>query len=120
MVKSKLKPLLPTLKEKKRYLAFEIISNNKIKSFSKVFEAIWQSFLEFLGLLGASRAGILILPDKWNNINQRGIIRVNNKYLEHLKASLLFVQEIENNDVIIRTLGVSGILKKATNKYLVA
>jgi ribonuclease P/MRP protein subunit POP5 len=109
----KIKPILPTLREKKRYLMFEILSKSKIKDFSRVSSAIWASSLSFLGEWGAAKAGILMLPDKYNAKTQRGIIKVNHKYVNELKASLVLIKRIEDDDVIIRSVTVSGILKKA-------
>ena len=113
----KIKPILPTLREKKRYLAFEILSKSKIKDFSSVSSAIWASSLSFLGELGAAKAGIWVLADKYNPEKQRGIIRVNHKHVDGLKASLALVRQIEGNDAIVRSITVSGILRKAS-KYI--
>ena len=65
-----------------------------------------------------AKAGVWVLGDKYNQKTQKGLIRVNNKYVDELKASLSLVSKINNKDVLVRTLGVSGILKKAENKYL--
>jgi len=107
----RLKPLLPTLKEKKRYLAFEIISKSKIKAFSEVSKAIWASTLSFAGTRGAAKMGINVI--KYNQQKQRGLIRVSHKSLNELKASLTFIDNIEKQPVIVRSIGASGILAKA-------
>ncbi len=117
---TKIKPLLPSLREKKRYLVFEIISKTKINNLNSISKAIFQSCHDFLGQMGLAKAGILILNDKFNKEKQRGIIRVNNKMVNHLKGSLCFVKEIDNQEVIIKSVGVSGILKKAQNKFIAA
>ena len=111
----KLKPLLPTLKEKKRYLAFEIISKNPIGNFEAVSSTIWQKSIQFLGELGSARAGINIIKDTF--ANQKGIIKVNNKHVDELRASLCLIDQIQNQEVIVRSLGVSGILNK-TKQYM--
>ncbi len=113
---NKLKPILPTLRERKRYLAFEIVSKAKIKDFSSVSSAIWASLLSFSGELGSAKAGMWILSDKYDTKTQRGIIRINNKYVNELKTSLALIDRIEGSDVLIRSTNVSGILKKAA-KY---
>jgi ribonuclease P/MRP protein subunit POP5 len=111
----RLKPLLPSLKEKKRYLAFEIISKSKIKAFSDVSEAIRASTLSFAGIKGAAKMGINVI--KYNSSNQKGLIRVSHKGLKDLKASLTLIEKIEQ-PVIVRSLGASGILAKAEKKYI--
>ena len=112
-----LKPLLPTLKEKKRYLAFEIVSKSKIKAFSEVSKAIWGSTLSFAGTKGAAKMGIWVFPEKYNMTKQRGLIRVGHRNLDELKASLALIKTIEEQPVAVRSIGASGILAKA-DKYI--
>jgi len=113
----KIKPLLPSQREKKRYLVFEIISKNKVKPFSEITNAIWNSILTFVGQTGAAKAGISVLQDKYDASRQLGIIRVSHKMLDALKAALTLIREINNEPVIVRSMGTSGILKKAEEKY---
>jgi ribonuclease P/MRP protein subunit POP5 len=109
----KLKPLLPSLREKKRYIVFEIISKNKI-GFTAISKAIWRSILAFSGSLGAAQAGIWLMGDKYNKEKQKGIIKVNHKNVDLLKASLALIKEIEGQDVIVRSISASGMLNKAS------
>ena len=118
MVKTKIKPLLPSLREKKRYLAYEVISKNRFYDAFAVNKAILEAARDFLGISGMSRAGILPINDKWNANLQRGIMRVNNKHVDNLKASLIFVKNINGKDAIVKSVGASGILRKAQQKYL--
>ena len=118
MVKTKIKPLLPSLREKKRYLAYEVISESRFYDAFAVNKAILEAAKDFLGISVMSRAGILPINDKWNAALQRGIMRVNNKHVDDLKASLIFVKNIEGKDAIVRSVGASGILRKAQQKYL--
>ncbi len=113
---AKIKAILPSLREKKRYLAFEILSKSRIKGAEGVSKAIWHGMLSFNGAKGAAQAGIQVLPEKYNTEFQKGIIRVNNKYVDSLKAGLATIQDIDGVPAIVRSTGVSGSLKKAT-KY---
>jgi len=113
-----MKSLLPTLKEKKRYLVFEIISESKINDFSDVSRQILSSCSRFIGEQGMAKAGIIVMHDRWNQQTQQGIARVNNKYVDNLKASLALIKNINSEKVIVRSKGVSGILKKAHNKFM--
>ncbi len=114
----RLKPLLPTLKEKKRYLAFEIISKSKIKVFSEVSKAMWASALSYAGTKGTARMGMWVLAERYDKDQQKGIIRVSHRSLNELRASLALVKQIEQQPVIVRSLGASGILEKAEKKYI--
>ena len=118
MINTKLKPILPSLREKKRYLVFEVISSEKISDFEPVAGAIEHCSLQFLGQLGAAKAGIIPLANKWNPELQRGIIKVSHKHVDAAKAALMFAGKIGNHEVIFRSLGVSGILNKAERKFL--
>ena len=118
MAKTKLKPVLPSLREKKRYLAFEVISKGSITSFDAVSNAIWQSCTQFMGQLGTAKAGIMPLENKWNGEKQKGIMKVSHKYVNHVKSAFIFASKIEGKDVIFRSLGVSGILNKAESKFM--
>jgi ribonuclease P/MRP protein subunit POP5 len=109
----KIKPLLPSLKEKKRYLVYEIISEKKMKDPSR---EILIKVKGFLGVLDSAKAGLMnIYYDKQK---QRGVIKVGRKHVDKLKTSLLFVKNLDDEESIVKTIGVSGILKKAKNKYI--
>ena len=118
MIKTKLKPVLPSLREKKRYLVFEVISKEKINDIGPVSTAIWDCSLQFLGQLGTAKAGLMVLDNKWDSKLQRGIIKVSHKHVDAVKAALIFAEKINNNDIIFRSIGVSGILRKAENKFM--
>ena len=119
MVKKRLKPMLPSLRERKRYLAFEIISRSKMDNLDAISSTICDSSLQFLGELGVAQAGIMILKDKYNDNLKRGLIRVNNRHVTHLKSALMMVNNINDQEALIRSVGVSGILKKAEKRYLI-
>lgn len=101
------KSIIPSLREKRRYLAYSIISNGKISQES-ARKAIEKSALSFLGQLEYARAGVMIMP-----AGNAGIIRASNKYLNKVRASMMFIDNIEDNPVLIETVTVSGILRKA-------
>ena len=97
----KIKPLLPVLKEKKRYLLFEINSEN-ILSNSKIESELRR----FIGDLGLAVAGLRFVKNKKN----KGIIQANNKSVDKIKAGLALIKESR-----IRTLKVSGVINKLNN-----
>ncbi len=101
----KIKPLLPVLKEKKRYVLYQIDSENKTGDVQKQIESELRGFI---GDLGLARAGLRFIKNKGN----KGIIQVNNKYVDEVKAGLALINEINNNPVRFRTLKVSGVINK--------
>lgn len=118
MAKSKLKPILPSLREKKRYIVFEVISGGKISDIKAVSDGVWECSLRFLGQLGTAKAGLMVLSNKWDAQLQRGIMKVSHRHVDAVKAALTFAGKIGSQDAIFRSIGVSGILRKAENKFL--
>ena len=108
-----MKPLLPSLREKKRYLVFEVISKKELTSIPA--KEIEESMRILHGNIGLGSAGLIFLNNKWNKMLQKGIIKVNYKYVDKLRAALC---SFHSGDTILRSVGVSGILKKAEKKYL--
>jgi len=114
MVKTKIKPILPSLRKKKRYIAFEVISKGKIAEFEPVSKEIMRAAHHCLGMFSMADAGIMPLANKWDAEKQRGILKVNHKQVDAVKASFVFADKIDGKEVIIRSLGVSGILRKTS------
>ena len=109
--------LKPTLREKKRYIAFEVVSKNRLQA-KDVAESVWQSCLGYLGEKGCAAAGIHFMNEQWNMEKQKGLIRVENTHVNDLKTALALIKKIGNEEIVIRSLGTSGIIKKAEEKYL--
>lgn len=99
----------PSKRPKKRYIVFEVISN-ELNDDSAIHNAIKKSVLNVLGMQYRG-AGIRFLKNKYKPQIHRGIFRVNNEYARSVIVAL-------NRSERIKTLGMSGILKKAEDKYL--
>ena len=108
----KLKPLRPSMRSRRRYLVFELISDS---SFSKdqLIRALNRTGLHFLGERGYSSLKLSLLVFE----NNRGIIRFMYKKRQSVKAILALLTEIDGTNIIARTLGVSGTIKKAREKW---
>ena len=113
----KQKPLLPSLREKKRYVVFEVISKKRITT-ANLAKTLHLSLLQYSGLKGAAKAGFMFLHNKYDPETQKGIIRVNHDAVDDLKAALALTDKVENEEVICQTKGVSGILQKAEKKFI--
>jgi ribonuclease P/MRP protein subunit POP5 len=116
MPMERIKPLIPTLREKKRYIAFEIISKNHDFGFKDLEYAVKREFKELYGTDGEAKAGMIIVSKRYDEKKQMGVIRVNNKYVDRLKLSLAMVKKIKNTDVIMKTIITSGMIKIAAEK----
>ena len=104
---------MPSLREKKRYLVYEAISEANLNS-KDIKETIVSGFKDLFGLEGLARAGLDFVEYNQN----KGIIRVSTKGLDMLRASFCFVRKVNKDELILRSLGVSGMLKKARNKFI--
>jgi RNase P/RNase MRP subunit POP5 len=98
----------PSKRPKKRYIVFEVISNEL--NDSAIYNAIRKSALNVLGVK-YGQAGIRFLKNKYKPSIHRGVFRVNNRYAKIVISAI-------NKNKNIKTLGMSGILKKAEEKYL--
>jgi len=115
------KMLPPTLKEKRHYLAIEILSKARLH-FKQVKVFLNKTVRDFLGHETA-KAGLQILElthadEKYNLQVMQGILSVNRKYVLKIKAALSLLKEINNHQSAVRVLGVSGTLKKLREKFL--
>lgn len=110
------KHLPPTLKERKRYIAFQIIAESKIET-ADVFNTLWHALLNFLGEFGVAESGIWISKLNYNETKQLGIIKCNHISVEHVRASLSLIQRIGDSRAIVKVLGVSGTIKAAKKKF---
>src|SRR3989344_714651 len=104
-----MRAILPTLKEKNRYLAYEIKDNRKY-TLDEIKNEMKKTILQFLGEFEYAKANILILDDFKKN---KGIIKVNNKYVDKTRVALMLIRNF-----IVETIGVSGTLKKARIKFI--
>ena len=110
-----IKPLKPSAREKKRYVAFEIISDlekEKKFDFLNVKKDIEKVMFEYIGVKGMSKAGLIWLPKDYIEDKGKGIFRISAKSLVDIKESLMFLKEISGDKVRLDVLLVSGMLKK--------
>ena len=106
--------LLPTLRQKKRYVVFAIVSDKKF-SFPDLKMAVESSWQQFWGDFGKAKAAPLLLKEKFNQDQQRFLIKVNHKHVDELKAALTLNKKIKNTPVILKSIITSGTLKKASS-----
>lgn len=116
-----MRTLLPTLKEKKRYIVYQLVDDIVMvdksrrkdttkKEMKNIVKSITKNINDVLGMFESARGGIQHID--WNEKNNIGIIKTSNKSLIKTKIALMMIKEINNIPCFIRILGVSGILKK--------
>ena len=99
--------LLPSLKQKKRYIVFEL--DQKLPA-SDVKSEVENALLLFLGQLGLAKSSPLFVKHKDNKF----MMKVNHKWVDECKSAIILIKKIKNKQVIIRSIVTSGTIKKAT------
>lgn len=109
-MKEKPKVLLPTLREKKRYISFEVISEEPI-NYADLEPAIWGTALDFLGERGISKTFLWLVKNLYNPERQIGVIRCNNKSVSQIITCLGLISRLGDTRVVFKILKVSGTIK---------
>lgn len=110
-----MKRLPPTLREKKRYVAFEVLCDESLVK-EDITREIWKHALSLLGEIQASSLGLWVLD--YNSGTGEGFLVCRNEALWKIKAVLAFVGEINEKKVHICVKGVSGTIKALKRKFL--
>ena len=117
----KLKILPPHLRNKKRYMAFEVICEKSLNR-DEVISLIWGSVGNLYGSCRVSQFDLWVIKVwqcKLNGHNTvKGILRCNRDAVGSIRSSFPFINNWKNKRVIFHTLGVSGTIKSAKRKYI--
>jgi len=102
-----MRPLLPTLRNKRRYIAFRIVTDGSPTQ-ENVWQSIQTSMLEHEGTrhYGKQDAALLLYHQK----SKLGILRVAEP--ANAIVDMTLIQEIEGKSAIIRTIKTSGMIGK--------
>ncbi len=109
-VKKRLKTLIPTLRERERYIAFQIISENPI-SYIDLEKNLWDVMEEFLGEYGLSKTSLWLIKNLYDSKNQMGIVKCNHKSLTQVLACLGLISRLGESRVVFKILKISGTIK---------
>ena len=102
------------MRDKVRYVVFEVITHSHSRiGFEELSSAVMESSLQLLGTLNLAKARIRVMPENCDDKRLIGIIKVNRKYLNHLRTAIALIKDINNKKVTFRTRVVTGTLKKA-------
>ncbi|HLD00711.1 MAG TPA: Rpp14/Pop5 family protein [Candidatus Nanoarchaeia archaeon] len=105
--------LLPSLKQVKRYILFDLISGKKFE-FSEVEAEVNSALLLFLGQLGMAKVSPLLIKERYKN--NKFILKVNHKYVDEAIAAMMLIKSIKGVPVIIKSVTTSGTIRKAAEK----
>ncbi len=108
--RKKLKMSMPTLREKDRYISFEVISEEQI-AFSDLESAIWNTAQDFFGEFGTAQTSLWIIRNLYDENKQIGVIRCNNISVDKVLTTLGLITRLGDVRVIFKILVVSGTIK---------
>ena len=97
-----------TQRENQRYLVYDILSEQPLP-LATMITTIQAAVKDYFGIQGLAKANIHFMTQEKN----RGIIQTNAKNVNELRTALAFVKHINQQNVMIKTINVSGIYKKS-------
>ena len=107
---TKLKPLSPSLRVKKRVIRVKIVSDKKF-DFKEISESLFDELIWYVGAIDFGKAGIWIIRERFDYDKQEIIFKVGTSYLNKLLAGIALVKQISNSPVKLEFIAVSGTLK---------
>ena len=111
-----MKILPSSLREKKRYIAFRLVTESGEPVDRKVLlDELYFATQTLLGDAGSSEIGYRLMDFD----GTRGIMRVNHGAVELARAAIATVYVIKGTRAHIFISGVSGTIRAATEKYIV-
>lgn len=104
---------LPTLRDKKRYMAFEVTSEQAITR-QQLINEIFNSVHSLFGDTGCSE----VAPALMSFEGRYGILRCAREKTRQVRAALACINNVKGIRVSIAVLGISGTIKGATEKFI--
>ncbi|MFH1895392.1 MAG: Rpp14/Pop5 family protein [archaeon] len=108
--KKSVNPIPLSLRDRKRYLVFQLISDKSFQEKS-IAVALKNHLIKLFGELGLGKMNYQFIL--FNEKTAKGIIKCRHTATEDLKAGILLLKEVNGIKVIPRTLRLSGTVKKA-------
>jgi len=105
----------PSQREKKRYIVYEIKSAEEFQ-FPAVKKTISEACYKYIGEFGVNKARLNIMANTYSD--NKGIFRCTNRQANDVKECIGMIKEINGKKASMDIIGISGILKKAKNKFL--
>ena len=107
--------LLSTLRQKKRYIVFEVVGSvgSAVFRLEDVTSAVISSLHDFLGILGMSRSGVIFVKERFHP--PFFVLRCTHTMVDDVKSGVILIKKIKNNPVIIRSVLVTGALSHVSS-----
>jgi len=124
----KLKILPPTLRDKKRYIAFEVLFQGEMTR-EDIINTLLDASLYLYGAYGTGKFDLWVVK-LWNcnkkeysdNLNNekkiKGILRCRREEVNSVRAVIPTITKFRGKNVVFHTLGISGTIKSATKNFI--
>jgi ribonuclease P/MRP protein subunit POP5 len=113
-----LRKVPPSLRHRKRYIAFRLIglsnSTRDDETAKEIARKLMENILSLFGEMGGIHSGVWV--EHWEG--ECGIVRCYLASLEKVKIAITLIDEIKGVKVLPVILGVSGTIKRCKTKYL--
>lgn len=123
----KLKILPPTIRDKKRYITFEVTSTVRLER-DDIIAMILDRSLYLNGACGTSNFELWIVklwqcrtknePENIKEFRMKGILRCKRGEVDSVRAVIPTINNFRGKPVILHTLGISGTIKSATKNFI--
>lgn len=104
--------ILPSLRERRRYLLFELLSEREIDKRAFVQELLG-SIYSLYGDLGMSKIKVRLIMYRASEERAVGILRCAHDKVEEIRAALACIHSITGTRVGIRVIKTSGTIRGA-------
>jgi ribonuclease P/MRP protein subunit POP5 len=115
--------LLPSLRERRRYLRFELMGEREIDK-RELMKELWNSIYSLYGDVGASECKLWLIEyhrveedrkDAESNLSV-GVLRCAHNKVEAVRASLACIHTVNDARVGIRVIRTSGSIKGTSRR----
>jgi ribonuclease P/MRP protein subunit POP5 len=124
----KLKILPPSIRDKKRYIAFEVISQGSLGR-EDIISLLLDGSMYLYGACGTGRFDLWVLKlwrcetieNSQEGINEhimKGILRCRRGEVDYVRAVIPTINNFRGKPVVFHTLGISGTIKSAIKNFI--
>ncbi|MFN3384589.1 MAG: Rpp14/Pop5 family protein [Archaeoglobaceae archaeon] len=103
--------LPPSMRSRKRYIAFKIISESSVNE-RELWDAMMRNLISLFGETEAFDAGFKL--EEFDG--RKGIVSCKLEALERVMIAMTLMDKVGEKDLALITLGVSGTIKKCRKK----
>jgi len=107
---TKLKPLMPVLREKKRFVRIKIESKFEL-DFDRFSKGFLYEITYLMGAIDVGKAGVWILKDKFDSEKKEFVVRCGIKFTKKFLAACSLINKIDSVACTLDVQRVSGTLK---------